>query len=165
MPEKTKREARSIHVFTEKFTEGEEHSFKVIKTLIIPGEAAYYLLESMQGNRLLMPMAFYNGYNIKPGDTIRCRIDKINCSGKIFLEPEHPYYKPGCIYSFVICNVESITDRKGRRYDQYTLSGNIDSRSSAIFQGNNRHKVNDKIQARLERIRKGVLILSVLESY
>ena len=45
-------------------------------------------------------------YHLKTGQTINCRIDKINCTGKIFIEPEHPYYKLGEIYEFPLVRIE-----------------------------------------------------------
>jgi hypothetical protein len=68
---KMQREARTIHVFTEKFTEGDWHFFYVQKLLQIPGEDNYYLLESKAGNRLLMAAAHYQNYGIRKGGTVQ----------------------------------------------------------------------------------------------
>jgi hypothetical protein len=47
-----------------------------------------------------MPAVYYEAYGFKPGDEIVCKIDRINCTGRIFLEPKHPVYNEGIIYTF-----------------------------------------------------------------
>jgi len=86
----------------EEFFEGQFVNFRVIRTISMPDEHEYFVLESPQGNRHLLRKAYYDKYNIVNGGILHCRIDKINCSGKIFMEPEHPVYKPGITYSFKV---------------------------------------------------------------
>jgi hypothetical protein len=37
-------------------------------------------------------------------------VDKVSCSGKIYLEPEHPYYQVGKSYLFPVDEVREVTD-------------------------------------------------------
>ncbi len=56
---------------------------------------------------------YYKKFDFKLGQTIQCRIDKINCNGKIYLEPEHPYYKLGDTYGFPFQSIENYKDNLG----------------------------------------------------
>lgn len=47
----------------------------------------------------------YKHYNFFIGQKIKGKIDKINCSGKIYFEPEHPVYKIGECYCFEVIEV------------------------------------------------------------
>lgn len=154
------REPRSIYIYTEKFSEGEWHPFRVLKTLIIPGEDEYLLVESRGGNRLLIPNKHYHNYNIAASTTIQCRIDRINCSGRVFLEPEHPFYKPGNSYSFTIIERTEAKDRKGRSITGYVLKGDWDHTVHANLKTNEAIPVGLFFNGYLIRIRKSVLIMN-----
>lgn len=85
-----------------KFKEGEEYSFSVLKIIDIPDEGSFYLLNHSTGQKLLLSYETYKKYSIKIGSSLKCRIDKVNCIGKIFLEPKHPKYVEGKVYVFPI---------------------------------------------------------------
>jgi hypothetical protein len=163
MPQKEKRDIRSIYIFTEKFSEGEWHQFRVLKMIQIPGEETYYVLESKAGNRLLMPSKFYKTYCINFDDTIQCHVDKINCSGKIYLEPEHPQYKTGRQYFFKLQGKEEFIDRKGRLQAYYDLTGHDGMKVQAMLEGFPVQSYPVQISAKLVGIRKGILILNEIE--
>jgi hypothetical protein len=163
MPEKINREVRTMYIFTEKFSEGEWHQFLVVKKLEIPGENSYYLLESKMGNRLLMAAEHYENYGIKAGDTLNCHVDKINCSGKIYLEPENPYYIVGQIHQFEVLGKKEIADQKGRVKTQYFFRGENNLEGYAELNMREESPGLRKIKARVSKIRKGILILSELQ--
>lgn len=163
MPDKKEREPRYLHIFTEKFTEGQWHVFLVVKMLQIPGDDYYYVMESKAGNRLLMPFRFYVSYGIKPGGIISCLIDKINCSGRIFLEPAHPFFNMGQQYDFTIRAKEELVDRKGRLQTYYTLSVHGNMQYKAIVTDEIALPVPANIRATFIRTRKGILMLSEIE--
>lgn len=160
---KKKREPRSIHIFTEKFSEGEWHQFRVQKMIEIPGEEVYYVLESKAGNRLLMPTKFYQTYNINPGDMILCHVDKINCSGKIYLEPEHPIFQIGQRYDFKLTGKHDLSDRKGRLQSYFSLAGHGEMNVQAMFLDFFKYSYPVYLSAKLVGIRKGILILSDIQ--
>jgi hypothetical protein len=60
------------------------------------------VLQDINGLKHFMPAAYYEAYGFKPGDEIQCKIDRINCTGRIFLEPKHPVYNEGNIYIFEV---------------------------------------------------------------
>ncbi len=94
-----------------KLEEGEIHTFQVLKRISIPEEGDFFQVRHSSGRRLLIPEKYYLNYNILPGSTIKCKVDKVSCTGKVYLEPTHPYYKEGGEYPFLIiergsCNIE-----------------------------------------------------------
>ncbi|HHN48299.1 MAG TPA: hypothetical protein ENN08_05115 [Bacteroidales bacterium] len=159
MPGKKHRENRSIYIYTEKFTEGEWHPFKILKMIEIPDDECYFMMESRQGNRMLMPAKYYANYGIEPKSTVLCRIDKINCSGRIFLEPAHPYYATGELYDFKLTKKRQMIDRKNRKVERYFMMGHRNKIFEAITEDLNHLLIPCRIQARITGIRKGVLIL------
>ena len=59
-------------------------------------------LSDPNGVKHLLNTQWYKNYNLKAGETVICHIDKINCSGRIFIEPVHPVYKPDEIFDFEV---------------------------------------------------------------
>ena len=78
------------------FKVGESYSFQIFKTVDISNEEFYMLLDP-NGNKYLLPAINYKPYNFKIGEWIKCRIDKINCTGKMYIEPNHPVYKENTV--------------------------------------------------------------------
>ncbi|MFP4557439.1 MAG: hypothetical protein ACLFNU_11265 [Bacteroidales bacterium] len=85
-----------------KFTEGKTYKFTVIKQVFLPEEGDFFLIRHQSGRRLMLPVDTYKHYGIEPNKTIKCRVDKVNCTGKVFLEPKHPVYTEGETYSFKV---------------------------------------------------------------
>ncbi|MBN3034575.1 MAG: hypothetical protein JW861_03255 [Bacteroidales bacterium] len=79
---------------------GKEYPFRIEKSVNVAGEGEVLVLTDPFGIRHLLPAGYYRGYDLKPGTTVTCRVDKINCSGRIYLEPHHPFYSAGNIYEF-----------------------------------------------------------------
>ena len=88
------------------FTVGEYYWFTVFKKIDI-SEETFFMLIDPKGSKYLLPAESYLNYDFKDGSKIRCRIDKINCTGKMYIEPEHPVYRAGEIYKFKILNETS----------------------------------------------------------
>jgi len=86
------------------FTEGEWFPFRIHNLVQLQDDSWYYVLQDGNGLKHFMPAEFYENYGLKAGDEISCKIDRINCTGRIFLEPKHPYYKEGESYYFDIKN-------------------------------------------------------------
>ena len=79
---------------------GEWYLFQIGNVIEIPGVEPQQVLISHEGTRYLIPSLPYKDYNLETGKMIRCKVDKINCSGRVFLEPEHPVYAEGNSYGF-----------------------------------------------------------------
>lgn len=81
--------------------EGKYYPFKITGSVVLPDGSDCLILSDVNGVKHLLYHEYYLSYNLKLNQEVRCRIDKINCTGKIFIEPEHPFYKLGQTYSFV----------------------------------------------------------------
>jgi hypothetical protein len=82
------------------FSEGKWFPFRIHNLVQLQDDAWYYVLQDMNGLKHFMPAANYESYGFNSGDEITCKVDRINCTGRIFLEPRHPCYNEGEIYYF-----------------------------------------------------------------
>ena len=67
----------------------------------------YYILEDPNGVKHFIEAETYTSYGIEIGKELKCQVAKINCTGRILLEPIHPIYIEGLTYDF---NVISLND-------------------------------------------------------
>ena len=81
--------------------EGKKYRFTIQRIIEMPPDGElHFVLENEEGLKFLLLEKYYTHYNLKSGDTIVCKVDKVNCTGRIFLEPDHPFCKPGDILEF-----------------------------------------------------------------
>ncbi len=109
---------------SEVFKEGETYPLKVIDLKSL-NEAQFYLLQTEMGTKIMLSYKLYAGYGFEKGETILCHLDKINCNGRLFFEPIHPFYKVGNTYEFTLEKEEvlangldklwTLQDEKGTR--------------------------------------------------
>ena len=78
-----------------KLLEEQYYRFKVVKTVTLPDTTENMILMGPDGRKYLLPLTYYKDYDLKDKTEITCRVDKINCRGKVFLEPESPWFSPG----------------------------------------------------------------------
>ncbi|HPS04751.1 MAG TPA: hypothetical protein PLE97_05320 [Tenuifilaceae bacterium] len=83
-----------------KLTKDSWITFTIERLVEIPQAGYYYRLLHESGQKFLLPAQYYTHYNLVVGSTVSCRVDKINCMGKVFLEPKHPYYEVNMVYNF-----------------------------------------------------------------
>jgi hypothetical protein len=81
-----------------KFTEGQVYEFVYVKNVFV--EEEFMVFEDNDKERYLLPLQNYKNYNLEPNKPVKCLINRIDCKGKVTIEPEHPYYKIGEIYDF-----------------------------------------------------------------
>jgi len=81
-----------------KFTEGQVYEFVYVKNVALDEE--FLVFEDKDKERYLLPRQNYKDYNLVPHNPVKCVITRIDCKGKISIEPEHPYYKIGETYDF-----------------------------------------------------------------
>lgn len=74
---------------------GVDYLFAFIRVVKLQDDQEYMVMEDPFGIRHMVPFACYRSYKLVPGSTVLCRVDKINCTGRVYLEPEHPVYKRG----------------------------------------------------------------------
>jgi hypothetical protein len=86
---------------------GAEYDLEIIRTIRIPCDQEYFIATDVNGMRHLIPVVYYTHYRIKPGNRVRCRLDRINCLGRFYFEPEHPFYRVGLSYKFEVVDIKS----------------------------------------------------------
>ena len=103
---------RKLHLAHARLTEGENYAFTLMKTIALDedGPDEWYVLRDPMGFKVLMPARYYTSYGFVAGQTIICRVDRINCNGRMFLEPAHPQYVEGAVYHFDVVDTEKRTE-------------------------------------------------------
>ena len=81
---------------------GEWCPFTVYNIVQLQDAEWYYILLDSNGLKHFLQAEYYSNHGINIGDKILCKIEKINCTGRIFLEPKHPYYNEGENYTFSV---------------------------------------------------------------
>lgn len=122
----------------------------------------FFILQHPCGGKFLLPYDPYKDYNIQVGSTVNCRVDKISCSGKIYLEPDHPIYREGEEYEFKVVSLEQVAlptgelvdailveDCFGKRIEVFTTTIDLSSKT---------------IRCKINYIKKGKISLSGIES-
>ncbi len=139
------------------------YSFKVLSKSATPDGEAFYVLEDIYKHRHLLPAKYYAEYKLQIGTTITCYIDKINCAGKIFLEPVHPYYKLGQNFDFKY--VGAAKRKIKREIKDVLLLCDVYGNEQYVEPNNrkNMEKFVDKtIFCNLKRIKKGKFHLIII---
>ena len=81
-----------------KFVEGQVYEFLYIKDVSVDEE--FMVFEDGDNEKYLLPAQNYRDYSLEPGKSIKCVITRIDCKGKVTIEPQHPIYKIGEVYDF-----------------------------------------------------------------
>lgn len=97
-----------------KLVEGRNYEFTVVKEALSPDGFKHYIFSGPDKKKYLVPHSRYADYKISVGSRIICRVDKINCMGKVFLEPQNPFFIEGETYLLEILEHSLEKDRKGR---------------------------------------------------
>lgn len=137
-----------------KLKEGEVYRFQVLKTVSIPDQGVFFQLRHpSSGRRLLLSASRYSNYGIEPGSIINCKVEKVSCTGKVYLEPKHPLYIEGNTYPFDI-----IKAVKNKKHSGKLLVKVHDLFSNAIEVGCTEDLLinSKKINLRVEFMHKGI---------
>lgn len=143
-------------------TEGDWFPFRVHKLVRMQDDAWYYILEDINKMKHFIPAVHYSNYGIRSGDEIPCKIDKINCTGRIHLEPKHPYYNEGEIYVF---NLIVISKKNNKSIIQVEDIFNNLIEISNLANINLAQNVQNSVKCRIVRIVKAVPILELSSDY
>jgi len=143
-----------------KFELGEWYLFSITGLAYIPDKGEYYILLHEDGRKMLLKTDYYVKYNFNIGQNIQCRVDKVNCTGQVFLEPKHPHYIEGQSYSFVILGSVLNED------DTISLIVRdiYENQIQVVVNDENKEQHNSTINLKVERIKKGTPILSYSSS-
>lgn len=121
------------------------------------------VMEDPFGIRHMVPFVYYKNYHIEPGMEVVCRVDHVNCTGRIFLEPEHPFYIPGETGQF---HVRSVALNENNESDLIGITvsdvfGN-EIRCEIDLWNNGNIKPGDTIELRIQGVKKGRPILNIV---
>jgi hypothetical protein len=153
---------RDVNVSNSRLTEGSYHIFKILKVQHFSDEESYFVLQDPLGYKVLMPAGFYSRYGFVAGQEVQCRVDRINCNGRMFLEPMHPCYKEGESYEFEVLGVGTQTGITGDDEHYITVKDILGCNWKVrVFSREAIDESTAKITCKLEKIKKGKLFLSL----
>jgi len=140
-------------------SEGIWYPFRIHKHVKLQDNEWYFILQDINGMKHFLPSGYYENYKMEPGDEISCLIDKINCTGRIILEPRHPYYHINKIYKFDI-----ISFSKEGSISTVVLREIFGNSIEVPLCGNKKLITNGrkKVSCLVKSIKKGIPILEIL---
>jgi hypothetical protein len=148
-----------------KISQGKSYPFVVLGLKDIPGFGEQFILQMELGNgpKFMLDARDFRHYELSQGKHIECRVDKVNCDGKVFLEPKHPYYTEGEVYEFDVVSSANATDEFGQQYFSFELRDYLGQPQEVAITGEQfQGELPSKISCRVENVRKGHLWLSQL---
>lgn len=120
---------------------------------MLEDEKTYMVFEDFCGTRHFVDYSIYEKYNLRIHTPIKCLLQKINCVGRIFLEPMHPVYRRGSTYVFKVTYVH---------FDQITQFITVDDCYANSIRIDISHLpiktliIGNEIKATVINIKKGV---------
>ncbi len=146
-----------------KLIEGVNYHFVVLKVVELQDMQKYFVLVDPFGLKHFIPHKPYAFYGFGPDDQIMCCVDRINCTGRVYLEPKHPVYEPGKVYDFQVIKSEIDKNRKKLILHLSDFYGNIISLDMPRQAGydNNIKQVSCLVQ----RVRKGLPELKIVRIF
>ncbi len=154
---------RTTFFFGERYTEGRYLKFTVTGHIISESGQRFFVLLSRFKNRLLIPSDTYESFGIMIGVKVKCRVDKINCSGRILLEPMHGHFVANYRYPLKVVEECYITDHKGRKHKLHRIHDANRQLHLAFLYPDDGVKAGDFISGWYEGSRKGKLFFRVVE--
>lgn len=143
--------------------EGEEYDFKVLKIITLYDGNNYFVIEGPNLNKYLLNSSLYKNYNININDVIKCKVDKINCSGRTFLEPKHPFLNEGEIYNFEVIAIEELITEEDDNEQTLILKDERNFEYIAFLDEKvSLKELSKNIKARVKKISKARLFIALL---
>ncbi|MFA6402534.1 MAG: hypothetical protein WCX31_13080 [Salinivirgaceae bacterium] len=144
---------------------GQKFEFTLIKQVhLAVNNEEFYIIEDDQNSKFLLLKKQYLPYHFKIGQKITCNLDKINCSGQLFFEPENPYYKVNQCYSFNLIEIKTIENYLGFQ-EKVALVTDAEGNEQWIRNANGINSLEFKVDAFVLYIKKGKLFLIGKECY
>lgn len=142
-------------------TEGNFYTFRVEGKIVNISDNPFLILRDQCGTKHLIDLKPFKNYNFEEGSQITCRVDHISCSGKIYLEPPHPFYEVKKTYPFKIIDIQKYTDERGFQQAGLLLSDHFDN-NYLLPCGKNKppYSINEFINCEIFAIKKAQLFLS-----
>jgi len=141
-------------------SEGDWFPFKIHNLVQLQDDEWYYVLIDVNGLKHFMPAAFYKNYGLTIGEELLCKIDRINCTGRIFLEPKHPLYCENESYFFDLAEVKPMVS-SGESIYVKELFGNLIEVSALKKAADKIRFLDRKVRCVVKSIKKGLPILEI----
>lgn len=140
---------------------GEKYQCKIIRLIEVPFDGEFYIIEDPVKNKHLLKAEYFKDYHFKINEIRYFYVDKINCQGRIYFEPEHPVFKLNKKYLFKIVNhIDSeLPDNKSKAFTVKHKSGY----KCTVFKDKlvkKNIKIGDLIELKVIRIKKSHPILT-----
>ncbi len=140
-------------------TEGQAYDFLVLDQVILQDGKVYFLLSDPNGVKHFLEADPYRSFQIALNDKITCLVSKINCTGRIFLEPLHPQLQTEKKYA---CKIIQIENQNGKTFFTLEISGVGILKSSINLFTELDLKPGDSIEACITNFKKGIPEFDVL---
>jgi hypothetical protein len=150
---------KEIIIPNSRLTEGSYHTFKLLKHQQFSEQESLFILQDSLGYKVMLPAGYYIDYGFTEGQDMLCRVDRINCSGRMFLEPVHPVYREGEWYDFYVEGAGSRQAITGLN-EYYVRVKDIHNREWDIRLQHPFNTSLETLTCRLERIKKGRFYLT-----
>ncbi len=149
----------------QKLEENKSYIFKLGKIMQIADENFLSITDPL-GKKHLIDLRYYKDYNFEENSEMLCFVDKINCRGQIFIEPDHPFYKRESIHEFEYQKKTSLVTKQGKKIEVIVVKDKL-GRDCTILP-NNIFQMSDeyspeKIKCKVERVKKSRLYLVNLD--
>jgi hypothetical protein len=148
----------------QRLIEGNTYHFRIVGIVTGPEGEEYFKLKDPNGVKHLLGREDYRKYPFELNQEIQCKVDRINCTGRIYIEPLHPFYEDGKSYLFPVIRFDEVPNVLNEieihaiLLDKLGYEINIPS--DDLPSGVN---VNDLVEARIIRIKKGRVYVSTDE--
>jgi hypothetical protein len=139
-----------------KFDQGIWYSFSISGITNIPDKGDYFIILHESGRKMLFKTNYYVKYNFSIGQTIQCRVDKVNCTGEVFLEPKHPFYNEGQVYEFELVKLLS----EDKSIYNATVNDIFGNRIDVFINKTSELQGLHSLYLKVDRVKKGIPILS-----
>jgi len=111
--------------------EGDVIEVKIIKEVPLPnGKKA--LLGKFKQRLFILDKKQFGDLEIAVDETIECHVDKVNCSGKIYLSPNKTRSSIGSIKKYKILKIQTVEDTLGSAKYLLHLVGNLNTKAQYI---------------------------------
>ncbi|MCB2219269.1 MAG: hypothetical protein KQI35_02655 [Bacteroidetes bacterium] len=141
-----------------KLEEGHFYDFVVEGWITLPtGEERIKLMDPNRVKHLILSEP-YKKYKLEPGNIIRCRVDHINCTGQVFIEPQHPCYETGRQYQFQFKQIIKMQNSMGMKEDVALFEDCLGN--DVLLPQRDMDITTNVLTARVTRIKKGKVYIS-----
>ena len=142
-----------------RFEQGKWYPFSIAGLIDVPDKGDHYMLLHESGRKMLLKREYYVKYNFSMGQIIQCRVDKVNCTGQVFMEPKHPLYNDNQIYSFEIIQVGQDKNLIFNAKVKDIFGNLIDVYINQV----EKLQANESVKLKVHQIKKGIPVLGDLQ--